>query len=100
MSAAASKSAASLSLCLLLIFIVCLAAAAQQPAVTGPPQLASADAAMQAGRFSDAAREYEAWLKTHPDSKPVLLALGICYVQLGRQSEAVTTLRRYLKLVP
>ncbi len=97
MSAAASKSAASLSLCLLLIFIVCLAAAAQ-PAAN--PQLASADAAMQAGRFSDAAREYEALLKAHPDSKPVMLALGICYVQLGRQPEAVAALRRYLKLVP
>lgn len=97
MSAAASKSAGSLSLCLLLTFIVCLAAAAQ-PAAN--PQLASADAAMQAGRFADAAREYEALLKARPDSKPVLLALGICYVQLGRQPEAVAVLRRHLKLVP
>ncbi|MGH9842260.1 MAG: tetratricopeptide repeat protein [Blastocatellia bacterium] len=76
--------------------IVCLRAAAQ-PA--GPP-LASADAAMQAGRFADAAGGYEAWLKAYPDSKEVLLALGICYVQLGRQQRAVATLRRYLKLVP
>ena len=98
MSAAVSKSAGSLSLCLLLTFIVCLSAAAQPAA--GAPQLSSADAAMQAGRYADAAREYEAWLKTHPDSKPVLLALGICYVQLGRQPEAVTVLRRHLKLVP
>ena len=98
MSAAASKSAGGLPLCLLLTLIVCLTAAGQQAA--SPPQLASADSAMQAGRYSDAAREYEAWLKAHPDSKPVLLALGICYVQLGRQPEAVATLRRYLKLVP
>ncbi|HEY0379525.1 MAG TPA: tetratricopeptide repeat protein [Pyrinomonadaceae bacterium] len=98
MSAAASKSAGSLSLCFLLIFIVCLAASAQ-PA-SPAPQLASADAAMQAGRFADAAREYEAWLKAHPDSKPVLLALGICYVQLNRQPEAAAVLRRYLKLIP
>ena len=98
MSAAASKSAGSLSLCLLLTFIVCLAAAAQPAA--NPPPLASADAAMQAGRFGDAAREYEAWLKAHPDSKAVMLALGICYVQMGRQADAVVTLRRYLKLVP
>lgn len=97
MSAAAPKYAASLSLCLLLTFIVCLAAAAQ-PGLD--PQLASADTAMQAGRFADAAREYEALLKARPDSRPVLLALGICYVQLGRQTEAVATLRRYLKLVP
>ena len=76
--------------------IVCLTAAAQ----SASPPLASADAAMQAGRFADAARGYEAWLKAHPDSKEVLLALGICYVQLGRQNEAVATLRRYLKLVP
>ena len=28
------------------------------------------------------------------------MALGICYVQLGRQNDATATLRRYLKLVP
>ncbi|MEW5978772.1 MAG: tetratricopeptide repeat protein [Acidobacteriota bacterium] len=62
--------------------------------------LASADAAMQAGRFADAAREYEGWIKDRPESREVLLALGVCYVQLGRPNEAVGTLRRYLKLVP
>lgn len=98
MSAALWKSAAgSFFLSILMTFVVCLPAAAQS--VTSP-LLASADAAMQAGRFADAARGYEAWLKAHPDSKEVLLALGICYVQLGRQAEAVATLRRYLKLVP
>ncbi|HVF27931.1 MAG TPA: tetratricopeptide repeat protein [Pyrinomonadaceae bacterium] len=76
--------------------IVCLTAAAQ----SSVPPLASADAAMQSGRFADAAREYEAWLKVYPDAKEVLLALGICYVQLGRQDEAVAMLRRHLKLVP
>ncbi|MGH9901385.1 MAG: tetratricopeptide repeat protein, partial [Pyrinomonadaceae bacterium] len=44
--------------------------------------------------------EYEAWLKAHPRSEGVLLALGICYVQLGRPDEAVATLRRYLRLAP
>ncbi len=97
MSAVARKSAAgSFLLYFFLTSIVCLTASAQPAG----PSLASADAAMQAGRFANAAREYEAWLKAHPDSKEVLLALGICYVQLERQNEAVATLRRYLKLVP
>ncbi len=55
---------------------------------------------MQARRFADAAREYEAWLKARPDSREVLFALGVCYVQLGRPEEAVATLRRYLELAP
>jgi tetratricopeptide (TPR) repeat protein len=76
--------------------IACLSAAAQ----SASPPLTSADAAMQAGRFADAARGYEAWLEANPNSKEVLLALGMCYVQLGRPNEAVPTLRRYLKLVP
>ena len=97
MSAVAWKSAAgSFLLYVFVSSIVCLTAAPQSASLP----LASADAAMQAGNFADAARGYEAWLKAHPDSKGVLLALGICYVQLGRQNEAVTTLRRYLKLVP
>jgi tetratricopeptide (TPR) repeat protein len=33
------------------------------------PPLASADAAMQAGYFADAAEEYEVWLKAHPDPR-------------------------------
>lgn len=97
MCAIAWKSAAgSFFLYVLVTLIVCLAAAAQSVS----PPLASADAAMQGGRFADAARQYEGWLKAHPDSKEVLLALGICYVQLERQNEAVATLGRYLKLVP
>ncbi len=55
---------------------------------------------MQAGQFADAAREYEVWLKTHPDSTEVLFALGVCYVQLGRKEEAVATLRRFVKRAP
>ncbi|HXG66169.1 MAG TPA: tetratricopeptide repeat protein [Blastocatellia bacterium] len=68
--------------------------------MSASPALASADAAMRAGRFADAALAYETWLKAHPNAKGVLLALGICYTQLGRQDEAVATLRRYLKLDP
>jgi tetratricopeptide (TPR) repeat protein len=87
-------------------FLLCVFAApfvsqtAARPQSLAGPALASADAAMQAGRYADAAAAYETWLKTRPNAKEVLLALGICYMQLGRQDEAVTTLRRYLKLVP
>lgn len=97
MSAVARKFAAgSFFLCVFVTSFVGPTAAAQPAS----PPLASADAAMQARRFADAALEYETWLKAHPNAKEVLLALGICYMQLGRQNEAVATLRRYLKLVP
>jgi tetratricopeptide (TPR) repeat protein len=63
-------------------------------------QLAAADAAMQAGEFAQAAEHYHTWLQSHPDSPQVLYALGVCYVQLGRSSEAVPVLRRYLRTAP
>jgi tetratricopeptide (TPR) repeat protein len=83
-----------------LVLFVCLSAAvaAAQPATDA--RLASADAAMRAGRFADAAREYEALLKARPDSARILLALGMCYVQLGRPEEAAGLLRRHVKLAP
>ena len=62
--------------------------------------LAGADAALQAGRFADAAGEYEAWLQTDPDSEQALYALGVCYIQLGRPADAADVLRRYVRLVP
>ena len=65
-----------------------------------PTSLATADAAMQSGRFEDAARQYEAWLAAHPDTKEVLLALGVCRIQLGRPRDAAAVLRRYVTLVP
>jgi tetratricopeptide (TPR) repeat protein len=100
MSAIARKFAVlSFLLCVFAAPPVCQTAAARPQSLAGPP-LASADAAMQAGRYADAAAVYETWLKTRPNAKEILLALGICYMQLGRQDEAVTTLRSYLKLVP
>ncbi len=100
MSAAGTKPAGRkpslFLLSVLAIWMLCWQAVAQD---SGAP-LATADAAMQAGRFADAAREYEAWLKTHPDSKQVLFALGLCYVQLGQPEQAVAVLRRHLKLAP
>lgn len=96
MAAARKTPADSFLPCTFLLFFVCLTAAAQP--VSAP--LAAADAAMQAGRFADAARTYESWLKAHPNATEVLLALGICYVQLERRDEAVATLRRHLKLAP
>lgn len=97
MSTAARKFAlGSFFLCVFVTSFVGFTAAAQ----SASPPLASADAAMRAGRFADAAVAYETWIKAHPNAKEVLLALGICYMQLGRQNEAVATLRRYLKLVP
>lgn len=97
MSAFAWKPAAGAVLLFAFATLALCRTAAAQPS---RKPLDSADAAMQAGRFADAARGYETWLKAHPDSSGVLLALGICYVQLGRQDEAVATLRRHLKLSP
>ncbi len=96
---ACQSTAGNFFLSALVSSILCLTAAAQ-PQSPARESLASADAAMRAGRFADAAREYGAWLKTHPQSKGVLLALGICYIQLGRREEAVAMLRRYVKLAP
>ncbi|HJQ35091.1 MAG TPA: tetratricopeptide repeat protein [Pyrinomonadaceae bacterium] len=121
MSAFRSKSAkGSLLLSALLTFVACPAAVAQTDgaarqtaaasvqttraaaplAAPADAPLNAADAAMRDGRFADAARQYEVWLKSHPDAGGVLLALGICYVQLGRREDAVSTLRRHLKLAP
>jgi tetratricopeptide (TPR) repeat protein len=101
MSAVGRKSG-SLFLFVFLTFNVCAATPAQfYAAQSSPaPPLASADAAMQAGRFDEAARAYEAWLKARPEAKEVMLALAVCYVQLGRHAEAEAVLRRYLKLAP
>jgi tetratricopeptide (TPR) repeat protein len=60
--------------------------------------LAEADAAMKSGRFAEAARRYEALLETRPRSKEILFALGACYVQLGRNDEAVVALRKHVGL--
>jgi tetratricopeptide (TPR) repeat protein len=68
-----------------------------QPAAS---TLAVADRALRAGRFAEAARQYEAWLRARPDSKEILFALGVCYLQLGKIEEAVATLRKYVSLVP
>ena len=62
--------------------------------------LAAADRALREGRFADAARVYEAWLQERSASAPVLLALGICYLQTGRNDEAIAVLRRHLALAP
>lgn len=86
--------------CLVLLVIAALAAPLAPAGQADRAPLAAADAAMRAGRFADAVREYEAWLVKHPNAESVLLALGTCYVQLGRQSDAVATLRRYVRLAP
>lgn len=98
MPGAIRKMIAVIVLCVTVTLAVRLQATATQQQLSSP--LAAADAAMQAGRFADAARGYEVWLKTNPDSDEVLLALGVCYVQLKKQSAAATTLRRYLKINP
>lgn len=65
-----------------------------------PAPLAAADAAMQAGQFADAALKYERWLAVHPDAGEVLFALGTCYIQLGRPSDAAAMLRQYVRRKP
>lgn len=85
----------------LILIAACLLLAARmlfaQPAAS---TLAVADQALREGRFAEAARRYEAWLRARPDSKEILFALGVCYLQLGRTEEAVATLRKYVGLVP
>ena len=87
------------NICALFVLVGLSAAAAAQPQPVRP-ELAAADGAMRAGRFEDAARQYEAWLETHPDAKEVLFALGVCKIQLGQAADAITLLRRYVRLAP
>jgi tetratricopeptide (TPR) repeat protein len=75
-------------------------ARAQPSSPAPPPALAAADAALQAGRYAEAAAAYERWLAEHPDSREVLLALGACYIQLGRTADAAAVLRRYVARAP
>lgn len=78
------------------LFVVSVVAAAQRESAL----LATADQALRDRRFADAARAYETWLQARPASAPVLLALGLCYLQLGRNDEAIAALRRHLALAP
>lgn len=60
--------------------------------------LARATERHQAGDFAGAVREYEAFLKRHPDVADVRSNLGAAYVGLGRLDQAITQYRRALAL--
>ncbi|HXH06823.1 MAG TPA: tetratricopeptide repeat protein [Vicinamibacterales bacterium] len=82
------------------VHLVLPPAAPASPAQAPPSVLAAADAAMQAGRYAEAAAAYERWLAEHPQAHEVLLALGACYIQLGRSAEAAAVLERYVRHAP
>ena len=52
----------------------------------------------QAGEFAGAVREYEAFLKRHPDVADVRSNLGAAYVSLGLLDKAISQYRRALQL--
>jgi tetratricopeptide (TPR) repeat protein len=52
----------------------------------------------QAGDFAGAVREYQAFLKRHPDVADVRSNLGAAYVRLGRLEQAIEQYRRALTL--
>jgi tetratricopeptide (TPR) repeat protein len=52
----------------------------------------------QAGDFAAAVREYEAFLKRHPDVADVRSNLGAAYVSLGLLDKAISQYRRALRL--
>ena len=54
----------------------------------------SAHARMAAQNYQEAALDYEALLKLRPGDPEARFALGVCYTQMDRLSEAATELRR------
>jgi len=52
----------------------------------------------QAGDFAGAVREYQAFLKRHPDVADVRSNLGAAYVRLGQHEQAIEQYRRALAL--
>jgi tetratricopeptide (TPR) repeat protein len=85
-----------------LLALVTAVAAASPPAEQSPPgsrqTLERATRLHQAGDFAGAVREYEAFLKRHPDVADVRSNLGAAYVSLGLLDKAISQYRRALQL--
>jgi tetratricopeptide (TPR) repeat protein len=97
--------------CLRRALVLSLAAAApgaaqtQQPQPQQPPRatdarqiLDRASALHRSGELERAVREYQAFLKLHPDVADVRSNLGAAYVQLGQLEKAIEQYRRALAL--
>lgn len=61
---------------------------------------AEADRDYSAGRFNEAAKGYEAWLKRRPDDQEGWFRLGNSYNELTRPMEALVAYRRAQQLNP
>jgi tetratricopeptide (TPR) repeat protein len=85
-----------------LLALVTAVAAASPLAEQSPPgsrqTLDRATRLHQAGDFAGAVREYEAFLKRHPDVADVRSNLGAAYVSLGLLDKAISQYRRALQL--
>jgi len=60
----------------------------------GPPEIAAAQAALQAGQADSAIRTLEAYFARNPNATQGRLLLGRAYVQKGKLDRAVAELER------
>jgi predicted Zn-dependent protease len=86
------------------ILTVCLLVLVATAAAAQPPDLAArsrqAAAAMNDGRFDEAARIYREMLKALPDEPGLLMNLGMALAMQSREKEAVAPLERAIALSP
>ncbi len=86
---------------LLLVLLAAFAAAspvAEESVASSRQILDRATRLHEAGNFAGAVREYEAFLKRHPDVADVRSNLGAAYVSLGLLDKAISQYRRALQL--
>lgn len=81
------------------ILLLLVAVSAQTPPDTRR-LTESALARMAEQKYPEAARDYEALLKLHPQDHEAHFALAVCYTEMDRLSEAAAELRRYVELEP
>jgi tetratricopeptide (TPR) repeat protein len=82
----------------LLTAVAAASPATEESAASSRQILDRATRLHQAGDFAGAVREYEAFLKRHPDVADVRSNLGAAYVSLGLLDKAISQYRRALQL--
>jgi tetratricopeptide (TPR) repeat protein len=96
-----ARDRAQIGLCALAMVAASAGLASAQASKAAPSARQRLDHATQlhqAGDFAGAAREYEAFLKSHPDVADARSNLAAAYVRLGRLGEAIEQYKKALAL--